>query len=105
MRGPEFPVSRDEFFDALGGKPGDPRSSEDFFDLPEIGGDGFRERLLSCGGKMQTGHRIEVSFFEALEFGQIRIILINRAFDQFDEGVGHAAHRRNHHGRAIAPLV
>ena len=97
-------MSRDEFFDALGGEPGDPGSSEDFFDLPEIGGDGFRERLLSRCGKMQTGHRIEVSFFEALEFGQVGTVLTGREFDQSDEGVGNAAHRRNHHGRALARL-
>ncbi len=98
-------MSRDEFFDAPGGELGDPGSSEDFLDLPEIGGDGFRKRLLSPCGKMQTAQRIEVSFLEALEFGQVGTVLTGREFDQSDEGVGNAAHRRNHHGGALAPLL
>ena len=75
-------MSRDEFLDALGGEPGDPGSSEDFFDLSEIGGDGSHERLVSRRVKLQTGGRLEVSFFEALEFFPVRTVLTGREFHQ-----------------------
>ena len=64
-------------------------------------GNAIRERLLLCFGKPELGHRIEMSFFQAVKLCAIGIVSARREFQYLNQAIGHAAHRGNNHCHAF----
>ena len=73
LRGPQLSMARDKFPGLLRWKPGDPDSSQNVFEVLEICGNGFRERLVLRFGQAELGDRIEMSFFQAVKLCRARL--------------------------------
>src|SRR4030095_657533 len=101
LRGPQLSMACDKFAGTLRWKPGDPDSSENFFDVLEICSNAFRERLVLSFGQLELGDRFEMSFFQAVKLCEVGIVSKRRECQQLKQAIGHAAHRGNNHGHAF----